>query len=44
MDREAALRQRAWSAHPRACELQTVAALEGAVNDILPELGPTFMD
>jgi hypothetical protein len=44
MDREAALRQRAWSGHPRACELQTLAALEGAVNDILHELGPTFVD
>jgi hypothetical protein len=43
MDREAALRQRAWSGHPRACELQTLAALEGAVNNILPELGPTFV-
>jgi len=44
MDREAALRQRAWSGHPRAYQLQTLAALEGAVNDILHELGPTFVD
>jgi hypothetical protein len=44
MDREAELWQRARSGHPRACELQTLAALEGAVNDILHELGPTFAD
>jgi len=44
MDREAELRQRARSGHPHACELQTLAALEGAVNDILHELGPTFAD
>lgn len=35
MDREAALRHRACSGHPRAYELQTLAALEGAVSDIL---------
>lgn len=44
MDREAALRHRACSGHPRAYELQTLAALEGAVSDILHEPGPTFVD
>lgn len=44
VDREAALRQCAWSRHPRAYELQTLAALESAVNDILHESGPTCVD
>jgi hypothetical protein len=44
MDREAELWQRARSGHPRACELQTLAALEGAVDDILHVLGPIFVD
>jgi len=44
VDREAALRQLAWSGYPRAHELQTLAALESAVNDILHESGPTFVD
>jgi hypothetical protein len=44
MDREAALRHRAWSGHPRADELQTLVGLEGVVSDILHEQGPTFVD
>jgi hypothetical protein len=39
MDREAALPHRAWSGPLRAYELQTLAALEGVVSDILHELG-----
>jgi hypothetical protein len=44
MDREAALPHRAWSGPLRAYELQTLAALEGVVSDILHEPGPTFVD
>jgi hypothetical protein len=44
MDREAALPHRAWSAPLRAYELQTLAALEGVVSDILHEPRPTFVD